>query len=119
MKDFVHQAAEYLGAAIDLLVVVLFGLWIVVIVVMSARAYIAGVDPDKITYDVRIKLGTLILLGLELLIVADVLHSIASRTMEDLAIVAVVVVIRIVLAFFLDREIRHLKDSEGPRNEGS
>ncbi len=80
--------------------------------VLSARSLLKGVHPNEITYKVRIQLGAHILLGLELLISSDLLHSLASRSLEDLMVVAVIVVIRVALAFFLDREIRHLKEEE-------
>ncbi len=107
--DFINDAAEYLADLIDLLVIILFGTWVLVTIIMSARSLINGVDPNQITRDVRIHLGSHILLGLELLIISDLMHSIASRTLEDLAIVGIIVAIRVVLAFFLEREIRHLK----------
>ncbi len=114
--EFVHHAAEFLADLIDLLVIILFGTWVLVTVVMSARSIISGGDPNKITRDVRFYLGSHILLGLELLIISDLLHSIASRTLEDLAIVAGLVAIRVTLAYFLDREIRHL-EANSPTEE--
>lgn len=111
---FVHLAAEYLADAIDLLVVVLLAVWILIILVKSAREYFGGTDAQKIIYHVRIGLGSLILLALELLIVSDVLHSIASRTLEDLGIVAAIVVIRVFMAYFLDKELDRLSEKTPP-----
>ncbi len=108
--DLIHIAAEYLADVVDLLVVLLFGSMLLITMVMAARTIVTGVDPRKVTRDIRLHLGSNILLGLELLIISDLLHSIASRTLEDLAIVGVLVVIRVALAFFLDREIRHLEE---------
>ncbi len=110
--SFVPHLAEYLADMIDLLVVVLFGIWILSIVVLSARDFFKGKDPTQITYDVRVGLGPLILLALEFLIVSDVLHSIASRTLEDLAIVGAVVVVRVLMAFFLDKELERLEEKQ-------
>ncbi|MEM8811456.1 MAG: DUF1622 domain-containing protein [Pseudomonadota bacterium] len=105
---FVHHVAEYLADIIDLMVIVLLGAWTLVIAVSSARSYIGGKELEKIIYDVRVNLGRLILLGLELLIISDVLHSIASRTLEDLGILGAVVVIRVFMAYFLDKELERL-----------
>ncbi len=114
--DFVQYAAEYLADLIDLVVIVLFGAWVLLTGIMSARSLAMGASPNKVTRDVRIHLGSHILLGLELLIISDLLHSIASRTLEDLAIVAGLVAIRVTLAYFLDREIRHL-EANSPTEE--
>ncbi len=64
--------------------------------------------PKAIFLKLRLNLGQLILLALEVLIVSDILHSIAHRSLEDLGVLGAVVLIRILLAFFLDRELDRL-----------
>ncbi|WP_165590728.1 DUF1622 domain-containing protein [Ruegeria denitrificans] len=101
---------------IDLLVVALLGVWVLTLVVLAVKSYFKGKNLEQITYDIRISLGRPILLSLELLIVSDVLHSIASRTLEDLGIVATVVVIRVFMAYFLDKELERLnKQGHAPQ----
>ncbi|CUJ83106.1 hypothetical protein RUE5091_00071 [Ruegeria denitrificans] len=113
---FVHHAAEFLADIIDLLVVALLGVWVLTLVVLAVKSYFKGKNLEQITYDIRISLGRPILLSLELLIVSDVLHSIASRTLEDLGIVATVVVIRVFMAYFLDKELERLnKQGHAPQ----
>ena len=56
--------------------------------------------------ELRIKLGQYLLLGLEMLIASDIIQTIIDPSMEELAIVGSVVVIRTVLSFFLNREIK-------------
>ncbi|AVL53600.1 DUF1622 domain-containing protein [Roseobacter denitrificans] len=68
----------------------------------------AGESPAVVFIRFRINLGQLILLALEILIVSDILHSIAHRTLEDLIVLGAIVVIRILLAYFLDRELSRL-----------
>ncbi len=112
---FVHNTAETLANIIDLMVVAVLGIWILATVVLAARAYLKGNGHERIVYDIRVSLGRLILLALELLIVSDVLHSIASRTLEDLGNLAVVVVIRVFMAYFLDLELERLtKEGRAP-----
>ncbi len=60
----------------------------------------------------RMTLGQWILVALEVLIVSDILHSIAHRTLDQLAFLAGTVVIRVILAFFLDQEVRQLERSQ-------
>ena len=54
---------------------------------------------------IRCQLGTYILLGLELMIVADIIRSIVSRTWESVAMLAGIVAIRTAVSFFLGKEI--------------
>ncbi|NQT92771.1 MAG: DUF1622 domain-containing protein [Lentisphaerae bacterium] len=48
--------------------------------------------------------GSYILLGLEFLIAADVVHTINKPTLHELALLGSIVAIRTVLSFFLNRE---------------
>lgn len=58
----------------------------------------------------KIELGRYILLGLELLIVADIIDSIINPTWEDILVLASIVAIRTVISFFLNREIKETND---------
>jgi uncharacterized membrane protein len=56
--------------------------------------------------DLRRDLGRAILLGLEVLIVADIVRTIiVEPTLESVAVLAAIVIIRIVLSFSLEVEI--------------
>ncbi len=59
--------------------------------------------------DFRISLGRWLLVALEILIVSDILYSIAHRTLEEIAFLAAVVVIRTMLSYFLDHEIARME----------
>ncbi len=54
----------------------------------------------------RADLGTYLLLGLELLIASDILKTIVEPGLQELLILGGIVVLRTVLSYFLDREIR-------------
>lgn len=54
----------------------------------------------------RADLGTYLLLGLEFLIASDILKTIIEPGVHELLILGGIVLLRTVLSFFLDREIR-------------
>ncbi len=56
-------------------------------------------------------LGVHILLALEILICADIMHTVVRRSYEELVVLAGVVVIRTVIAFFLNRELREAAEA--------
>ena len=62
--------------------------------------------------DTRRLLGNYLLFGLELLIAADVIHTVISRTNEDLIFLAALVVIRTVISYFLSRELELLDNKK-------
>ncbi|MBA7501154.1 hypothetical protein ES703_109541 [subsurface metagenome] len=53
----------------------------------------------------RNHLGSYLLLGIEFLIAADIIHSIMSPNLEAILLLGVVVAIRTVLGYFLDKEL--------------
>jgi uncharacterized membrane protein len=62
-----------------------------------------GLDPFR---QLRANLGRVILLGLEVLIIADIIRTIVvDQTLESVGVLGLIVVIRIVLSFSLEVEI--------------
>ncbi|MGB3688188.1 MAG: DUF1622 domain-containing protein [Jannaschia helgolandensis] len=57
----------------------------------------------------RVELGRYILAGLELLIVSDIILTALSLAMADLVFLGLLVVIRSLVSFFLDRELEQVK----------
>lgn len=55
---------------------------------------------------IRLTLGVYILYSLEVLIVADIIATIIKPTTEDLIILVFIVVIRTLISFFLERELK-------------
>lgn len=111
----VAVALEWIAALVSLLaiVVMLIGtlrfLWGFVI----GEAKIAKTDRARMLNEERVELGRYILAGLELFIVADIIHTALSFALGDLLFLGLLVVIRSTISFFLDREIEAIrKDPE-------
>jgi uncharacterized membrane protein len=58
----------------------------------------------------RYHFGTYILLGLEFLVAADIIHTIIKPDFEGLIVLGAIVVIRTIISYFLNREIKHSED---------
>ncbi|MEM7008544.1 MAG: DUF1622 domain-containing protein [Thermodesulfobacteriota bacterium] len=58
---------------------------------------------------VRCYLGIYLLFGLEIMIVADIIKTVIHQTTDELIFLGGIVVIRIVLAYFLNKEIEDMK----------
>jgi len=53
----------------------------------------------------RHHLGSYLLLGIEFLVAADIIHTIVSPNLEAILLLGVVVAIRTVIGYFLDKEL--------------
>lgn len=103
---------EWVALGVDLIGVgiVLFGF--VVSFVSLIRSLAMGVGLRRGMSDlhaVRLQLGSYILVGIEFMIASDIIHTVVTRELEDLAFVGVLVAIRTAISFFLGREIAEVR----------
>jgi len=74
--------------------------------------WLQGLDCVKGIRDMRLQLGSYILLALEFIIISDIIQSVISREVEDLLSLGLIVIIRVALSFFLGREVNEVKGHE-------
>ena len=60
---------------------------------------------------VRLELGTYILIAIEFMIASDIIHTVLSRELVDLAFVSALVVIRTAISYFLGKELAELRET--------
>ncbi len=58
---------------------------------------------------IRCYLGTYLLLGLEIMIVADIIKTVLNQTREELIFLGGIVLIRTILSYFLNKEIEQIE----------
>jgi uncharacterized membrane protein len=61
---------------------------------------------------VRCHLGSYLLFGLELMIVADIMDTMMERSIEELIYLASIIVIRTLMGYFLGKEIHELAEMQ-------
>ena len=97
-----------LGIGIIAVIVIIWGVIkgsVEVVRVELSKPSVRGekhISLEKARYDI----GTHLLLGLEFLIAADIIRTIVKPSLEELAILGSIVVIRTVISYFLGKEIR-------------
>ena len=100
---------DYVALAIGIIgiLVIVWGVAIGLVEIIRAEAGRftrrgrSGITLDHIRYD----MGFHLLLGLEFLIAADIVRTIVEPSLDELAILGGIVVIRTVISYFLNREI--------------
>ncbi len=101
------EVLEWAAMAVDLTaaVVMLIGFVHAVVRYVPTLVQPAVTAIDRVQM-IRCSLGSVIVFALELLIISDLLHSIVSHTLEDLYFLAAIVVLRTLIAYFLNKEIQ-------------
>lgn len=97
--EMVARGFEVLGAA----VMVVGMVWCAV---LSIRAWLRTGDGAHAYATLRHSIGAVLLLGLEVLVAADLIHTVAVEpTLTNVGVLGLIVVIRTVLSFSLEIEI--------------
>ncbi|SDE00592.1 DUF1622 domain-containing protein [Limimaricola pyoseonensis] len=109
--DWLVAGLEWVAAIIDLFAIALLLLGAARFIAGVAKAEIRGDDGERVraTNAERIELGRYILAGLELFIVSDIIHTALSLALADLVFLGLLVIIRSLISFFLDRELEQVK----------
>ena len=68
-----------------------------------------GLECVKGIRDMRLRLGSYILLALEFIIISDVIQTAISRSVDDFLSLGLLVIIRVALSFFLGQELNEVK----------
>lgn len=102
-----QEVMESVGKAVDVAGVVAIVLGIAVSSVIAAVALLQrGPEQTDIYHRYRRWLGRSILLGLELLVAADIIRTVAvAPTFQSVGVLALIVLIRTFLSFSLELEI--------------
>jgi len=107
----INELVEWIAVAIDLTASLIMVVAFLLSVVGLVRGgFTAGSAHGRIRnlQIVRCELGVKLVFALELLIIADLLHTVISRSFDDLILVAGLVIIRTVIAYFLNKEIEEV-----------
>ena len=109
--DSIKLVLEVIKIIIDYLaiVIMLWGVVLATIKFVKGEISIKS-DEKKIVNkeNIRAFLATYILLGLEIFIVADIIALIIDPNQEDIIILVIIVVIRTLISFFLERDFRDI-----------
>lgn len=106
MNEFVVMVAEWCIAALELLGIAAIMLMIAFALFRAAMQLFRFQDRSAIFRDLRQRVGRGILLGLEFLIAADIVYTVAvALTFESLGALAIIVLIRTFLSFALEMEL--------------
>ena len=106
---------ETIAIAIDLV-----GIAILIYAALKFIAHFLGFEIKRLRglecidaiRNMRLQLGSYILLSLEFIIISDIIQTAISVNVDDLLSLGLLVVIRVALSFFLGRELSEVKAQE-------
>ena len=114
MPEIIHHVST--GVGIAGAAIILYG--VVFMFLRLLRLELSRIKRGSIARErerLRHQLGSYLLLGLEFMIAADIIGTIYQPSLQGMAVLGSIVVIRTVISFFLDREMamfHELPDTE-------
>lgn len=113
--EWLVEAFEWAAAGMDVFAILLLLVGFFRFAAGWIRVEIAHDDAERVREmnRERIELGRYILAGLEVFIVSDVIHAALSLRFSDLLFLGLLVLIRSVTSWFLDREVALLRSEMG------
>lgn len=111
---------HYAELILDIITTVIYISWIIVIIIGFTKSalkfwksiLIKKLDSHKYQNNIRVLLWWYILLWLDFIIIADIIHSILNTELTQLYALWLIVLIRIAIAYFLWKELQEIEEKE-------
>lgn len=104
--EIVTPLAEWAAAIIEVLGVILIAGIALYALAVAAWQRFNNVETSRVFSETRQRLGRGILLGLEFLVAADIIHTVAvDFTFQTIGVLALIVLVRTFLSFTLEVEL--------------
>ncbi len=117
--ESLHHILEYSAEAIDIVALAMMGIGAIKFILLYIPIELSRLTGNPCVYQMlaaRRVLGGYILAGLEFMIVADVISTVLSHSLDDLYALGAIVVIRTAIGYFLGKELAEL-GREGSETE--
>jgi uncharacterized membrane protein len=106
LEQFALEIARSMTRLIEIVGIAIISIGAFATLILFAYRFALGSDREKAVADLRSSLGRAILIGLEFLVAADIINTIAVEpTLDSVLVLAGIVAIRTFLSFSLEAEI--------------
>lgn len=110
----------YAEISLKIITTIIYTSWIIVIIIGFVKAafkftksiFTKKLDSQSHQNGIRSLLWIYILLGLDFIIIADIIHSILNTELQQLYALWIIVLIRIAIAYFLWRELQKIGEKK-------
>jgi len=114
IKEILVVAAEI----IDIIgvVILLFGFMKILFIYIRTEIKNILITPIRLLQQIRCEIGIYILLALDFLIAADIIHTITDLSQEQLIELSVMILLRTAIGYFLGKEVDDIESKTGSVN---
>lgn len=106
---------EYIIKSLEIIGVLIILVGIVKMLLVFLTCAIKRIPVDKLITQIRIDLSNYLILSLEVFIGRDIVETLLDPSINDIIILVVLVILRTLLAFFLNYEMSHMTKTKLPK----
>jgi len=107
--NYIAQSVSIAGS-----IIIIWGVMITIFKVLALeRRRIVNIKSDISSEKIRHQFSSYLLLGLDFMLAADIIHTIHNPVLNELYILAMIVGIRSIISFFLNKEMTGVKLNNG------
>lgn len=107
MEQLAKHITLYVSHTAEMIAAVIIGISVIKII-MAYCIFLFRNSPDHSTEEIRVRFGSSVAVGLELLLGADVLSTAVAPSWNDIGQLAAIATIRTILNYFLERELKQV-----------
>ena len=112
-EEIMHNVVMVLIHIIEII-----GIFIVVMGVFKAfKDYLKSLGGNLGTFELRHDLGTAMVTGLEFKMAAEILRTVIVRTREEIIMLGAIILLREVLFFFINKDIKEHNKEHGAQDD--
>lgn len=111
------EAFNYIAVGISIAgsIIIIWGVAITVFhLFINEKNKIGNIKLNNNSESLRHQFSSYLILGLDFMLAADIIHTIHKPVLKELYVLAMIVGIRSVISFFLVKEMRSIKSNQGP-----
>ena len=109
MREIIFQHIILIFEIIGITIIII---GVIKMVILFTAALFKQHKISTLITEIRIDLGNYLVLSLEVFIGRDIIETLLNPTIEEIGALTALVVLRTILAFFLNYEISHIKSNE-------
>jgi uncharacterized membrane protein len=114
LEEWLKVIVGYLAAGAEIAAAIVIGGAIVRGILSYIRQFFSRRQHFDATEAIRLQLGRVLALGLEFTVASDILRTAVAPTRQDILNLGAIVLLRTLLNYFLEREIRQAQQSRLP-----
>jgi uncharacterized membrane protein len=116
MEEIAKSVTIYISHAVEIFAAIIIGIALIKTLITYVKVFHQNAEKKEA---LRVQFGSSVAVALELLLGADVLATAVAPSWDDIGKLAAIAVLRTALNYFLEKELKHIRQENLKVNDGA